>query len=84
MYSYRYINEHYQFGETNYSLILEDLDSDPIKIVRIDKTFKLSPNEIDQEFLYQEARKEIIRVIYEDSLDPVVTNKEKIDEQGNE
>lgn len=84
MYSYRYINKFYQFGETNYTLILEDLDSDPIKVVRIDKTFQKSPDEIDDEFLYQEARKEIIRITYEDTLDPVVVNKEDTLEQKNE
>jgi len=81
MYNYRYINRLYQFGETNYSLILEDLDSNPVKIKRIEKTFKKSPEEIDNEFLYQEARKEILIAVQEDLERSLEQNSENIMEE---
>lgn len=81
MYSYRYINRHYQFGETNYSLILEDLDSNPVKSKRIEKTFRKSPEEIDDNFLYEEARKEILIAIQEDLERSLEQNSEEIVEE---
>lgn len=57
MYTYRYINKLTQFNSTGYSLILTDL-SIP-NTVRIEKNFILPDNKIDDEFLYQEALKEI-------------------------
>jgi hypothetical protein len=65
MYRYRYINKHSQFGYTDYTLILEDLEEDPEKAIRIEKSFNIDPQLIDSDFLYQEARKEIIRVLSE-------------------
>lgn len=59
MYRFRYINKHFQFGRTNYTLLLEDLEGD-MPAVRVEKEFALSPEQIDSDFLYQEARKEIL------------------------
>lgn len=58
MYNYRYINKHCQFGRTCYTLILDDI-SGLMPTVRIDKEFNKSDTEIDREFLYQEAKKDI-------------------------
>lgn len=66
MYNYRYINKLAQFGHVNYTLILEDID-DPNVIIRIEKCFKKALSEIDDDFLYQEARKEMIRVSREEA-----------------
>jgi len=81
MYTSRYINKHYQFGETNYTLILEDLEGGK-PTYRIEKTFKLSPDEIDQEFLYQEAKKEISRILIELEQEPAIEDQQE--EQGEE
>lgn len=62
MYRYRYINKHFQFGETSYSLILEDLEGG-MPLVRIEKIFKLDPSLLDDDYLYTEASKEIIAAI---------------------
>lgn len=62
MYRYRYINKHYQFGQTNYTLILEDLE-DGMPSVRIEKSFSMDPSAIDADFLYVEASKDIINAI---------------------
>ena len=59
MYIGRYINKHVQFEETNYTLILEDNDG-ILPTVRVEKTFSTDPNLLDNEFLYQEAKKEIL------------------------
>jgi len=68
MYRYRYINPHYQFGQMNYSLILEDLE-DGMPLVRIEKCFNVSPNEIDDNFLANQANIDILNAIqaYNDS-----------------
>lgn len=63
MYSYRYINQHYQFDCTEYTLILEDMENPALPAIRINKTFKLSPNEIDSNFLHEEAKKEISNIM---------------------
>lgn len=57
---YRYINRHIQFGTTSYTLIIEDLDSDPITVYRIEKQF-LSVN-TDSEHLYAAARDEMLKI----------------------
>lgn len=59
MYRYRYINQHSQFGRTTCTLILEDLEGN-MPLIRIDKEFAASKEDLDQELLYQEARKEIL------------------------
>lgn len=64
MYRYRYINKHSQFDETSYSLILSDSDGImPEK--RIEKIFRIDERLIDTEFLYEEAKKEILIALSE-------------------
>lgn len=69
MYRYRYINKHEQFGRTSYVLILEDLESS-MPTVRIEKEFGLTSKDIDEDFLYKEASREIqiAQQAYNDSL----------------
>lgn len=62
MYRYRYINKHYQFGYTTYTLVLEDLENS-LPTVRLDKSFNTDPQLIDDDFLYQEARKDILNTM---------------------
>lgn len=62
MYRYRYINKMFQFGETSYSLILQDLESG-MPTVRIEKTFNVDPLTIDENFLYDQAAIEITNAI---------------------
>jgi hypothetical protein len=62
MYRYRYINKHYQFGQTNYSLILEDLE-DGMPTVRIEKSFNMQPSDIDDGFLATQANNDIMAAI---------------------
>jgi len=59
MYRYRFINKHVQFGATNYTLVLEDLE-DGMPMVRVEKSFKIDPSQIDDSFLYSQAAPEII------------------------
>lgn len=75
MYSYRYINQLYQFNQTNYTLILEDLENPDVPVVRIDKCFSKSPSEIDNEFLYNEAKKDILMVNRQQSEEPIIAEK---------
>lgn len=58
MYRYRYINQLSQFGRTSYTLILDDLEGD-MPVIRLEKEFGMPIDQIDNEFLYQEASKEI-------------------------
>lgn len=58
MYRYRYINMCSQFGRTNCTLILDDLETQ-MPSVRIDKEFNLPKDQLDDETLYQEAAFEI-------------------------
>lgn len=58
MYRYRFINKHFQFGQTNYSLILEDFE-DGMPTVRIEKSFSMDPTLIDDDFLASQAMPEI-------------------------
>lgn len=69
MYRYRYINKHFQFGRTSYTLLLEDLEG-ILPSIRIEKEFSLDPNQIDEDFLFQEAKKDITvaQQAYNDSL----------------
>lgn len=75
MYRYRYINNQIQFGQYNYELILDDLE-DGLPTHRIYKTFKEEP---DAEQLYQEAAKEILRVIntVPEEMDPDAKEKDR-------
>lgn len=75
-YSYRYINRLNQFGEINYTLILEDISNLELPAVRIDKTFKVDPSLIDDNFLYNEARTEILRIMNEPQSEPLLTETE--------
>jgi hypothetical protein len=59
MYRYRYINKHVQFGATNFTLVLEDLE-DGMPTVRLEKCFHVNPSQIDESFLYTHAAPEII------------------------
>jgi hypothetical protein len=59
MYRYRYINMCSQFGRTNCTLLLDDLETQ-MPSVRIDKEFGMPLNELDDETLYQEAAIEIV------------------------
>jgi len=63
VYIYRYINKLHQFDRTEYTLILEDLEKPSVEPIRIQKTFLISPNLIDEEFLFQEAKKEMLQVV---------------------
>lgn len=76
MYRYRYINKHVQFDQINYTLILEDLEDQSLPIVRIEKSFNNSDLHVDAEFLYLEARKEILRILAEQQTEPAVLDKE--------
>jgi len=58
VYRHRYINKTSQFGRTNCTLILDDLEG-TMPSVRIDKEFLVPSNQLDEETLYQEAAKEI-------------------------
>ena len=58
MYRHRYINKLSQFGRTSCTLILEDLEGS-MPMVRIEKEFAASLEELDEEVFYQEASKEI-------------------------
>ena len=69
MYSYRYINPQYQFGVTSFTLVLEDLDTPTNPVLRIDKSFNVDSSMIDDDFLYQQARPDIIAA---NQLDPTV------------
>ena len=73
MYRYRYINKHCQFGRTNYTLILEDLENE-MPTVRIEKEFGIDKELIDEDFLYTEAKKDIISAqeAYKQSLLDIV------------
>lgn len=62
MYRYRYINKHVQFGQTNYSLILEDLESG-MPPVRLEKSFNVDPSQIDEDFLTTQANLDIANAI---------------------
>lgn len=77
MYSYRYINKHEQFGITDYTLILEDLDNSEKPIIRILKSFKIEPSLIDDTFLYTEARKEIVAVQEAEALEVTASEEEQ-------
>jgi hypothetical protein len=58
-YTYGFINKQVLNSGVAYTLILEDSDDDGEETVRIEKVFKIDPSLIDDEFLRQEARKEI-------------------------
>lgn len=75
LYSYRYINKQVQFGSTNYTLILEDLDDLNMPIVRIDKCFNVDPNLIDNDFLYQQAKPDILNAMGYDPSNPPIAEK---------
>lgn len=90
MYRYRYINKHVQFEATNYTLVLEDLEGDmSVPLVRIEKTFNVDPSLIDNDFLYNEARKDILLLTAGQSAEPVTPEKnletyEQLEEQIEE
>ena len=58
MYRYRYINQISQFGRTQCTLILDDLETQ-MPQVRIEKEFGVPADQLDDETLYQEAAFEI-------------------------
>jgi hypothetical protein len=65
-YEWRYINRQITKSSVSYTLLIEDTDNDEeISSYRIEKSFKLAPEQIDQEFLRTEAKKEIKRIIEE-------------------
>lgn len=91
MYRYRYINKHYQFEHVNYTLVLEDLEGDTdYPIVRIEKSFAIDPALIDNDFLYEQAKKDIIRVLQEQAdgvfcvLKELPVEPEEVSEEGDE
>jgi hypothetical protein len=66
MINYRYINKNIQSTYISYTLLIEDEDKDEFQdTIRIDKTFKVDSRIIDEEFLREQARLEIDRIIYE-------------------
>jgi hypothetical protein len=68
-YDFRYINKQKEPTYTSFTLIIEDKDNDElVDIYRIEKVFKLDEKLIDNEFLRAEARKEISRIIEEQSM----------------
>ena len=71
-YGYRYINKITQFGLTTFTLILEDIDNYEEVTYRIEKSFKTPVELIDDEFLYQEAKKEILRIKQEPLAEPML------------
>ena len=81
MYRHRYINQHSQFGRTYCTLILEDLEGD-MPLVRIDKEFGFELQDLDQEVLFQEARKEIIaaQLNYNQSLALIAEQLQEVTE----
>ena len=65
-YEWRYINRQVFPNSVSYTLLIEDTDNDEeIASYRIEKSFKLSVNQIDEEFLRKEAKAEIKRIIEE-------------------
>lgn len=87
MYRYRYINRHIQFDQVSYTLILEDLEGDCLEpIIRIEKSFSISDGMVDSEFLYAEAKQEIMRVLSEQENGIPVAEKDLIiitEEEGS-
>lgn len=76
MYRYRYINKHIQFGCASYTLVLEDLEGDmTIPTIRIEKTFNIDPELIDDDFLYNEARKDILMAVSQQEHEAVIPEK---------
>jgi hypothetical protein len=66
MITYRYINKNKQPSYVTYTLLIDDEDKLKIQdIIRIEKTFKIDYNLIDEEFLRAEAKVEIDRIMYE-------------------
>lgn len=66
MIAYRYINKNKQPKYMSYTLLIEDEDKILFQdTIRIEKTFKVDYNQIDEEFLRNEAKKEIERIKYE-------------------
>lgn len=88
MYRYRYINKHKQFGQVSYTLILEDLEGDCLQpTIRIEKSFSIAEGMVDTEFLYNEAKQEIIRVLFEQKNQiPIEENEStelNVEEEGS-
>jgi hypothetical protein len=69
MYRYRYINKLSQFGRTNCTLILDDLEG-KMPSIRLEKEFGMPLEHLDEETLYVEASKEIknAQQAYDDQL----------------
>lgn len=66
MITFRYINKNEQPSFVSYTLLIEDEDKDEfVETIRIEKTFKVDSRQIDEEFLREEAYKEIARIEYE-------------------
>jgi len=71
-YAYRYINKQVFQNSVTYTLLIEDTDGDEeIASYRVEKSFKVDSNQIDEEFLRKEAKLEISRIM-EDAANPTI------------
>jgi hypothetical protein len=63
MYSYRYINKFIQLGVINYTLIIEDLEDPTRQTLRVEKSFNLSVDQLDDDVLAKAAQVEILNLV---------------------
>lgn len=69
-YDYRYINKQIFPNSVGYTLLLEDSDNE--ELIRIEKCFMFSDDYVDNEFLRNEAKKEIKRVLTDSQVNVIV------------
>jgi len=86
MYSYRYINRFAQLGYISYTLIIEDLEDPTQPTARLEKTFNMSEDQLDDDVLAKAAQVEIQNLVQWIANNPLQTEDPSqivIDDSGD-
>lgn len=68
-YDWRFINRQVFNNSVSYTLLIEDNDNDEeIASFRIEKSFKINSSLIDEEFLRNEAKSEIKKILEQNNV----------------
>lgn len=74
-YEWRYINKNKQPSFVSYTLLIENEEQN----YRIEKFFKINEQQIDDEFLRLEAKKEIAKIEFEKQNPTTIPEQDQID-----